>query len=411
MKKPFLMSLVSLSLIACSNEEFISPADNGDEMVSTIELRTETEAIAIATDALNEFYPATSRSVRDMSRIKVVTLGNVASRNEEITNPLYVVNFGDDNGYAIISANKDVEPLLAVTESGSITSLDEINNPGLGLFVAGAMKFEKDTTAIVPGPGTGGGELVDIWRNDTVFRSNISIPPRITVCWGQRYPEGSYCPNNRCGCDATAAAQALSYFEYPETLNLTFPERTSDQITLEWGNMRTIQSTQYWRPYGFYDNQLAALCREIGHKINADYGSDGTSASLSDLRLYLKGLLPADRFVISNLKNYAPTTPAISNQGIMLIRAETYDEDTNKYVGHAWVIDGVIHKDYTVYVYYHKADSPIEYLERQFDKKEFFFHANWGWNGKDNGFFRFDKFETTSHNFEKNFNYFTIETK
>lgn len=417
MGKKFFIALLGLSLVACNSDEILPQANDDVEVLPMENLRTETEAIEIATKGLNEFYPVKSRAERDLSQLNVVMLQSPVSRSSEDSNPLYVVNFGNESGYAIVSAAKDREPLLAVTESGSITSLDEIDNPGLRLFVDGAMKIQKDTTALVPipgGDGGDGGELVDIFRNDTIFQANTKVEPRITVKWGQRYPEGMLCPNGICGCVATAGAQALSYFEYPETLDLTFPERKSDVISLDWKNMKRMVTPSYY--LGEYELQLASLCREIGYKIGADYTTYNysTSAKLSDLRRYFKGLLPSNRFIVSDMVSSRPKTNADLDNGIMIIRAN----QSGKEIGHAWVIDGYIYKKYTVYVYYHKINTANETLERKFDKEELYSSMNWGWNGKDNGYFKIhaasiSKMDdnTVTYYFNENFYYFTIKTK
>ncbi|MBD5235399.1 MAG: hypothetical protein HDS61_03145 [Barnesiella sp.] len=402
--------LFSVFLYSCSNEDLV-PIENGNEESQSVELRTESEAIDIAINALNEFYPIKSRSSRDLSQMNVVMLKESLSRSTETNNPLYVVNFGNDSGYAIVSASKDVEPLLAITESGSIASIDKIDNPGLALFVESALKLEKDTTALVPKPGIGGLEPVDVWRNDTVFHVNTKVEPRVEVNWGQTYPEGLLCPNGVCGCVATAGAQALSYFEDPKELTLTFPERNADLIQLDWKNMKTINSTPYYKPTGPYDLLLASLCREIGFSINAvyyNYGSvsiNQTGAATSALRTYIRSILPNSSYSVSEMISDNPKTNSVLGNGIIVIRGESEG------AGHAWILDGYIYKQYTVYVYCGKLNSPIEYLERQFDKTDLYSHANWGWNGKDNGYFYNNVFVVSNYKFRTNIAYFTIKTK
>lgn len=426
MKKQFFIALLGLSLVACNSDEFLPQATDDVEVLPMENLRTETEAIEIATKGLNEFYPVKSRSARDLSGMNVVMLQSPVSRSSEDSNPLYVVNFGNESGYAIVSAAKDREPLLAVTESGSITSLDEIDNPGLRLFVDGAMKLQKDTTALVPIPGGDGGELVDIFRNDTVFHINTEVEPRITVKWGQRNPEGMLCPNGICGCVATAGAQALSYFEYPETLNLTFPERKSDIISLDWENMKRMVTPSYY--LGKYELQLASLCREIGHKIDANYKiaenstNNSTSASLYKLFEYFKESLPTNKYIVSDFIASNPDTKTVLGNGIIVMGGEgvKFNPITNEYVpaAHVWAIDGYIYKQYTVYVYTHKPNSPIETLERQFNKSELYSRVNWGWSGSHNGYFNNNPFIIKDENnynislkFDQKFYYFTIKTK
>ena len=405
-----------MSLAACNSDDLLAIADNDAETPLMENFRSEDEAIEIATKALNEFYPVTSRSGRDLSQMNVVLLNKPASRNSDITNPLYVVNFGNESGYAIISADKETEPLLAVTESGSITSLDNVDNPGLRLFLDGAIHGEMNQTTAIKQKIDTIGEMVDVYRNDTLFHAQNTIAPRLTVKWGQRYPEGELCPNGICGCVATAAAQALSYFKYPETLKLTYPERNANDIVLDWDNMKRIDSKNYdyWRIHTQYDIQLSTLCRELGHQIEAKYKDNSTSASLYKLMNKLMLILPLDRLSKSEYGWAIPETNKILKNGIILMAGAEITKDENgeeHESAHAWIIDGYIYKNYTVRVFKRKINMANEILDYQFDKTELYSHVNWGWNGQDNGYFSNSNFNPSNHRYTQRFEYFAIYSK
>lgn len=406
MKKSIFIALLGMSLAACNNDDLPALADNDAETPLMENFRSENEAIEIATKALNEFYPVTSRSGRDLSQMNVVLLNKPASRNSDITNPLYVVNFGNESGYAIISADKETEPLLAVTESGSITSLDNVDNPGLRLFLDGASRLQKDSTFIVPDPIIPGiGEEIQIIRKDTVYHSNDTKFGLTPVEWGQTYPEGLLCPNYTSGCVATAGAQALSCFKYPTTLTLSFPGRNSDQIELNWSVLRKIFGTKKQPDYNI---QLSSLCREIGHKINSDYSkSNLTTANISDLRVYLATILPNDEFVLSNVIASNPRTNEVIGNGVIIMGGF----ESGKSIGHCWLIDGYVYKNYTVSVYSIDPTSRVETLDRQFSKVDLYSYVNWGWYGSDNGYFYNNVFNPSDMNYSRNFYYFTIKTK
>lgn len=404
MKKSIFIALLGMSLAACNNDDLPAIADNDAETPLMENFRSEDEAIEIATKALNEFYPVTSRSGRDLSQMNVVLLNKPASRNSDITNPLYVVNFGNESGYAIISADKETEPLLAVTESGSITSLDNVDNPGLRLFLDGASKLEKDTTALKPFiPGLE--DEIQIIRKDTIVHASYSEFLHTQVKWGQTYPEGLLCPNGCSGCVATAGAQALSCFRYPKTLTLSFPERSSDQISLDWSNLRRIIGNIIQPDYNI---QLSSLCREIGYKINADYSEPySTSANTTRLRNYLAESLPSNEFSVSDITYSKPVTNEVLGNGVIIMRGVEAEAS----VGHCWIIPGYEYKDYTVYVYSIDPETKQETQIKQYDKTDLYPYINWGWYGKDNGYFDINRLITSQANFTQNFYYFTIKTK
>lgn len=400
MKKSIIIPLVALALASCNSDEPTSVDITSPGVASSETLRTESEAIDIATRSLNEFYPTEARSSRDLSKMNVVLLQDNASRNTDTTNPLYVVNFGDNTGYAIVSANKSVDPLLAITESGTISSLDNIENPGVKIFVNDAMRLKGTPIDTI-------GTKLDVYRNDTVYQVNKTIFNRIRVSWGQRIPEGLLCPNRISGCVATAGAQALSYFKYPTEISLTFPERSSESISLNWTLLNRLFLAGTTKPED-YNTQLASLCREIGKQIDSDYSRPHvTLADMSKLRDYLKGILPNDKYIVSDVIASKPDTYREIGNGVIIMRGTVKDEG----IGHCWVIHGCKYREYTVYVYSHKIDSANETLVQQFNKTELFSSINWGWNGSDDGYFDFNKLITSNGHYNEGFAYFTIKTK
>lgn len=54
---------------------------------------------------------------------------------------LFVVNYGNDNGFAIISAKKDHDGLLAVTNNGTYTEGVEFDNPGMNMMMKNAIAY------------------------------------------------------------------------------------------------------------------------------------------------------------------------------------------------------------------------------------------------------------------------------
>ena len=53
-----------------------------------------------------------------------------------IDSSIYVYNFANDGGYAIMSSDERMPSLIAYSESGNITPETEIDNPGVMMFLA-----------------------------------------------------------------------------------------------------------------------------------------------------------------------------------------------------------------------------------------------------------------------------------
>ena len=263
---------------------------------------------------------------------------------------------------------------------------------------------------------------------DTTLITNI--PSRLKVFWGQSSPEGDMCPNHTSGCAITAAAMAMTYWGFPESLRLTFDDRVGEIYSLDWDGIRNHNKVEWgansetgnnlnnnwkYRELGCLceegiHTQIATLCREIGKRAQTEYKSE-----------YINGMLynssgTTTTGIINTLKGLGYTALVreyvnllndikISNT-ILLMEGE----DT-QFGGHMWVCDGA-------YCYSVKTHSWVSYdkgvsWEKNFDKTESYtyYFYNWGWNGLYNGLYRKDIFNpkegtiNSGYNFNKNVKY------
>ena len=79
-----------------------------------------------------------------------------------------------------------------------------------------------------------------------------------------------------------AIAQVMSYYKYPEILQLTYPEATENEINLDWDSM--IDHNEDC----ISCIQCAQLLREIGYKCNSTYNdmSTSTATNLSQIQKF-----------------------------------------------------------------------------------------------------------------------------
>ena len=116
-------------------------------------------------------------------------------------NLLYIVNRGENNGYAIIAGDNRVSPILAFSETGSLTQTDLQRHPALNWmlseyekqikwamthlsdrpFKATARKADANRTPIEP--------LLE-YENDRKTRRERPIQ------WGQGWPFNAYPPKS-----------------------------------------------------------------------------------------------------------------------------------------------------------------------------------------------------------------------
>lgn len=202
------------------------------------------------------------------------------------------------------------------------------------------------------------------------------IEPLVSTRWDQSAPYNDSLPESngiRCytGCVATAMAQAMKYFNWPEkgtgTLSYSWDgsemSMNLDSTTFEWGEMLDT----YTSATDGTDTERAAvstLMKACGYSVKMNYGSSSAGSGASPFSIvpalvghfgYDKGteLVMRDFYTIDEwnemiYRNLATTGPVIYG-----------GESPNG--GHCFICDG------------YESDG--------------YFHINWGWSGDYDGYF------------------------
>ncbi len=403
--------LLCLPLLAGCASEDIPEAKS----VRTSNLRTPQEAIEVAqsvADFINQENGVNSRSVRSVSKVSVI--GSVTLSRTSQDTLIYAVDFEDGNGYALISASPVGESVIGFTEDGSFDAERAAENPSYNYYLNEAKKYVTSTMADMPND-IGPLEPISpsITKKDEIF-------PVVIVEWGQRYPEGIYCPNKIAGCTQTAMAQMMSFLEQPMTIDLTYPNHEVDNLSLQWSSIRahkkSISSTDRTQIelhkigcMGTLENHeiLGHLCRELGHRNSATYGFLSTGATSGKAYSTFRSLLGESKVPMyyNSIENDGAIFRALTSQGKSNAVAymQGYDISGD---GHAWVCDGGY--DIITTTRDLKIDGTWEINERHV----YTYHFNWGWCGQDNGYFSAGVFKTnnseTAYNFNTMNQYFVV---
>ena len=415
-----------LFLASCATDE--EGKDNGILVTSEEQtnMRTPAEAMQIAQGAVSIFDDGPiqkstgennhlPRTIDYADGVKCITASQaVPSCGDTL---MYVVNYTDNQGFAVVSASRNTEELLAVTENGHYNpDGTTIDNPGFRMFMEMAEDYVSNAIRRRP-PGDkdttrrdtfGLGFKVFMW--DTTY-TKVQIPPKITVAWGQENPEGRFCPNHIAGCVNTAAAQAMTYFRHPKSLQLTYAGRDSSSVTLDWDRICTHKKSANWSALVNNDDcsdyahrMIAYLCRQLGQLSNSDYSnSNQTGATFDGLRTSLMKL----GYTVSNISDYATECclQPLKENKLILMGGFMVDGEGNK-VGHMWVVDGCDYIKMNVHTYLIDPSNPLVPREDRgitttsIKKMNY---INWGWCGDANGYFDDGVFKITTMFSEVNY--------
>ncbi len=393
-KMAFIVASVAfiLPMAGCSSDEPTLTPSEPSSVKSDIRSVEDACNIAIAFLSADSDAPQ-SRSISDIENVKVGYSNN--SRNS-VDTLFYSVNLSDDGGFVLVSAPKAAEPVLAYVEAGSYDPAETSNNPGFNLFIEKSMAYTTYASAFGSSLPL---EPIPIDKPYTIVRK---ADPKLQVEWGQSYPEGLYCSNGLSGCVQTAMAQILSYFEEPSSIELTYPGHDIGRVELNWSEIkkhRTSCNNDFFSLREHLENceatdeshkALAYLCRELGHRNNAQYltwekdGALGTSASSEVANSLYKILLPSRNVMGYKPFNYTCFNNLILNmvsaKAVAHFRGSNYSGG-----GHAWVCEGGRHYEYHTACYFTNGEEDV--------RNTYYFYFNWGLDGDFNGYFLGDVYD------------------
>lgn len=382
MKKLFSLIAISAILFGCSEQPDTPPVIDVKDSQQTTHIRSIDQAIEIA----NNFLAAGSVSSRSNANLKTANIiMSEMSRSSIGDTLIYALDIEDNNGFVLVAAPLNVDPILAVIDKGSYNDPINLENKSYQMILNETKDYVARTSAAnipkIPDPDTTKMIITPASTLHTVYDINISQEPLVEVQWNQNNPENIFCSNGIAGCTPIAIAQMLSYFELPKSISYTFPGKDISSETLNWASIK--QHKNIYECFCSYEIHLslARLVREIGHRAGSDYSNpDATGTSFSSnvtsAIKELSGLSPD-----TNGQSTTNLFDALSNNiGIAVVGG----------VGHSFIADAIKHQKYKVYEYSYNPDGSIKQITDKGSSEIRLIHYNWGWSGNCNGFFSYN---------------------
>ena len=295
---------------------------------------------------------------------------DIPSEDDLSPAPYHIFNAKDYGGFVIVSSVNHTGIVLGYSDTGNI---DPDNMPEnlrwwLGCYER-SLQYASHSTSIAKAPS-----------------ERHTVQPLMKTKWGQGIPYNSKCPyigESQCvtGCVATAMAQIMKYYNYPESSKEIYPYRTKTKIQMP---ALPAVSFNFDAMLNDYDNNSSEESKEAvstlmlycGCAITMNYDIGGSGADVTpvcDAMPYYFDYDDTSRKIYR--KNYDTETwdQEIYNcieRGIPVFYSGF---PKNEDEGHAFVCDG-------------------------YDKG--FFHINWGWNGWCDGFFKLSVLDPYLDNYD-----------
>lgn len=377
MKRFCIFLLVAMALVACEkeNESVIRNTDL-QEVVAQNKVSLK-EALLYAENSINGINPTTRSAERKVKSTEIYVAKPATRSAEGAEVSFYLINYENNEGFAMVSTDSRATPVYAYSDEGSLTAEDFETNPFLKIFIEGSIEnyqielasYDDRLPIELPDSIYGditrlpiveydGGLYYERRSSETISKEEL-----LTTYWKQRSPYGNYCPNGVGGCGPVAAAQIMAYHKYPPHYN---------NHLYNWDAM-TASSTLSSGTTGAAN--AATLIWDIGIDAKAKYNEyensedNDTSTNIVDMK--------------NTFRNFGYNCGHPSSYNIDRIQeninAESpiYIRGENSDGGHAWVIDGYQHTAYRTTYYY--TYEPYARYDTFITSSYTYFHCNLGW--------------------------------
>lgn len=342
---------------------------------------------------------------RSIKNVDVLTNQNIQTRSqssEEQDTLMYLINYDNEEGYVLLSADQRTESLFAVSDEGNLNLNDTIDNPGLYIFLSNAVglynqQIEESEAHLNQAlakldASTVNQAMTRAGSNDREvggWVDEVMVAPLLKTKWHQKYPFNYNAPfiNGKqavAGCVAVATGQIMYYFRHPSSMNWSLVD------LLPFSSKDNYAADDY----------VAAWFRSMGDALSMEWGVEGSSASSSKVPGYLSsmgyssaGTLKEYDFSLIRAALYAGRPVYTSGYAIQEV---TYKKNWflgkkkahySYKDGHAWVIDGSMFRWREI-----RENGSVT------REVEDLVHCNWGWgedkDNKKNGYYNSKVFDT-----------------
>lgn len=369
MKTNVILFLVFAALVvSCSQqEELLSSRFDNQESANNYH-RSLNKALKEADAHFNLVFGEKTRgTARKVSSIEYI---NPSTRSNGKKASYYVVNYKDNQGFSLLSADKRQDAVFAISDRGELHLSDTIYNKGLAYYINSIENISLDDSETKG--GYSGPIVMDTtiqqlpldkitWVIHPIFPDRMDDPSLFLIRFHQGAPYNKYCFTPEgiqapAGCAPIAAGLIMSYYEWPKEYK---------GHTFDWASMKNDKDHDSWA-------QLFAI---TGKEMKSQYTDSVTNTGYFDLRIGL-GYMGFKDFVLTTFTKDDANSELRKNKPLLMAGHHYGTSTQPKEGGHIWVIDG----GYNIIKGVALETDPVG---------TDYYRCIWGWGGQANGYYKF----------------------
>lgn len=375
MKKVIYLILFAM-LCSCNNEWEQARNENKQNKNNESTYKIPLEEVLSHADGIFQMMDKKDPTTRTASQRKIKNIAainvNVAptrSENFDLSTDsvLYLVNYQDDKGFALLGGDKRIDEVFAISNEGSFNLPDTLFNKGLNLFYKSTLLHVHAQLQETATRSTTSNIIWQDWINETY------VSPRVKAKWSQERPFNDSCftikgEKAKAGCAAIALAQIMYGYGAPRHYN---------NHIFDWKKLHKVKTEAETSQYPNYTKKIAYLISEIGKNVNMNYGTKESGAFSEDVPKCLKKMKYTSNHML--VYDLADVFHYLSQLYIIYMAGNESDKSN----GHAWVADGCLRRT-------------RRSIDNDSEQKQTLFHFNWGWGGLSDGYYSGNVFDTST---------------
>ena len=248
MKRRILSLICAVVLFGCAKEESMSPGENSAqsepdyEPIGRILTAAEIHSLALQLPAIYSTDPttkSTSKRVQEIVPFGQTVWGTTVRTKSADVDPtaeaikdIYIVNYEDSAGFAIVSADNRLPDVLAYSDKGTLSENEKLPQ-GVQMLLAGLPEYARERIEEVNAVIANADGIYDSMPDkDGYYRLNqrymwgkrdeMTKGPLVNTKWGQGKPFNDYMPRDEtfgtlapAGCVAVALGQIMVAHQWP----------------------------------------------------------------------------------------------------------------------------------------------------------------------------------------------------
>ena len=416
----FACVMIAVLAVSCQIEQEMPIIPHIDTNIVTSESFVSFDkAISNANFVYKNIDNEHKRKIQDVKLLTRSDINSTVTRSSSQEEPLaYVVNYKNEQGFAILAATDDLPPIIALGDSGRF-SIDKFIEYVSGKITRSneddlcpeqELQYEIINNSLNLTVERGLGPSITL-GNPTDTTILLKCMPLVPEKWGQWAPYNKYSPvisGTLCpaGCVPVAYAQSLASLCYHH--NYRPSVQINSEYPVDWYTINQIIAADTIKYESYQDTpgsrNVAKLIRAIGNEINATYTPTGTSATANNaMRMY-------NKIGLKNVQLKYNNDPEIISHLFSMIVDKNYPvnchasriEEDGDIMGHCFNADGWLRLQYTNDIVGNvtvngQTSIGVDHVQYKFD----LLHINFGWSGTGDGYYLPGAFDTSSDTFDE----------